>query len=223
MDPPLAPTVRTPGCPLAPTRDPWYGGLGVSLGYSEAWKLQNVGLLVTPLWDGGPNGRVSTIVASAPPRDRAHLKDFFREIDTMECVISEAKRGWWGRGSRPDDPDHRFQPTQVFLFSRFRDNIYIIFMNITPALQPSGSKGDDDLLAVPLIKWEPTFAFVHLGGMLLACSAPRLFLTRKGVIRDLCEGATKGEWLRWVPAASTNARFTLTFFFDPTMSNIVIG
>ena len=38
MDPPLAPTVRGPGCPLAPPSDHWYGGLRGSLGDSEAWK-----------------------------------------------------------------------------------------------------------------------------------------------------------------------------------------
>ena len=43
MDPPLAPAERGPGCPPAPPSDHWYGGLGVSLGDSEAWKPQNVG------------------------------------------------------------------------------------------------------------------------------------------------------------------------------------
>ena len=43
MDPPLAPTVRGPGCPPAAPSDHWYGGLGGSLGDSEAWKPQKVG------------------------------------------------------------------------------------------------------------------------------------------------------------------------------------
>ena len=43
VDPPLAPTVRGPGCPPAPPSDHWYGGLGGSLGDSEAWKPQGVG------------------------------------------------------------------------------------------------------------------------------------------------------------------------------------
>ena len=43
VDPPLAPTVRGPGCPPAPPSDHWYGGLGVSLGNSAAWKPQKVG------------------------------------------------------------------------------------------------------------------------------------------------------------------------------------
>ena len=43
VDPPLAPTVRGPGCPPAPPSDHWYGGLGGSLGDSEAGKPQKVG------------------------------------------------------------------------------------------------------------------------------------------------------------------------------------
>ena len=43
VDPPLAPTVRRPGCPPAPPGDHWYGGLGGSLGVSKAWKPQKVG------------------------------------------------------------------------------------------------------------------------------------------------------------------------------------
>ena len=43
MDPLLAPAVRGPRCCPAPPSDHWYGGLGVSLGKSEAWKPQQVG------------------------------------------------------------------------------------------------------------------------------------------------------------------------------------
>ena len=39
----MAPTVRGPGYPPAPPSDHWYGGPGVSLGDSEAWKPQKVG------------------------------------------------------------------------------------------------------------------------------------------------------------------------------------
>ena len=38
VDPPLAPTVRVLAGPPAAPSDHWYGGLGVSLGESEAWK-----------------------------------------------------------------------------------------------------------------------------------------------------------------------------------------
>ena len=38
VEPPMAPMVRGPSCPMAPPHDHWYGGLGVSLGEFEAWK-----------------------------------------------------------------------------------------------------------------------------------------------------------------------------------------
>ena len=44
VDPPLAPTVRSPGCPPGPPSDHKYWGLGVSLGDCEAWKPQKVGV-----------------------------------------------------------------------------------------------------------------------------------------------------------------------------------
>ena len=43
MDPALAPTMRGLCSPPAPPSPHWYGGLGVSLGDSEAWKPQKVG------------------------------------------------------------------------------------------------------------------------------------------------------------------------------------
>ena len=43
VDPPLALAGRGPGCPPAAPSDHWYGGLGVSLGDSEACKQEKVG------------------------------------------------------------------------------------------------------------------------------------------------------------------------------------
>ena len=63
----------------------WWSPTDASFGVLEVSGVR-VDLLVTYLWDGGLDGRVGTIVASAPPRDRAHLKDFFREIDTPAAV-----------------------------------------------------------------------------------------------------------------------------------------
>ena len=43
VDLPLAPTMRGPGCPPSTPSDHWFGGLGVLLGDSEAWKPQKLG------------------------------------------------------------------------------------------------------------------------------------------------------------------------------------
>ena len=43
VDPPLTPTMRGPSCPPVAPSDHRYGGLGASLGDSEAWKPQKLG------------------------------------------------------------------------------------------------------------------------------------------------------------------------------------
>ena len=43
VDPALAPIVRGLACPLALPSDHWYGGLGGSLGDSEAWETTKSG------------------------------------------------------------------------------------------------------------------------------------------------------------------------------------
>ena len=65
----------------------------------------------------------------------------------MDFVVSEARRGWWGWATRPSDPAGPVSTSPGILFSRFRDNIYIIFMNIHPALFP---RVQDCLYGVPL-------------------------------------------------------------------------
>ena len=60
MDPPLALTVRGPGCPMAPPSDQWHGGLGILLGGPEVWKPQKVGVCA---WTRCPRNLVLSHVA----------------------------------------------------------------------------------------------------------------------------------------------------------------
>ena len=60
VDPPLAPTVRGLCYPPAPPSDHWYGGLGGSLGNSEAWEPQKVGGCG---WTRCPRNRILSHVA----------------------------------------------------------------------------------------------------------------------------------------------------------------
>ena len=60
VDPSLAPTMRGLCCPPAPPSDHWYGGLGVSLGDSEACKPQKVGGYG---WTRCPRNRILSHVA----------------------------------------------------------------------------------------------------------------------------------------------------------------
>ena len=65
VDPPLAPTVRGPGCPPAPPSDRWYGGLGGSLGASEAWKPQKMGVRG---WTRCPRNQILSHIAQDTAR-----------------------------------------------------------------------------------------------------------------------------------------------------------
>ena len=84
VDPPLAPTVRGPCGPPAPSSDHWYGGLGGSLGDSEASKPQKVGGCG---WTRCPRNRILSHVAQDTARAwfrgvGAHGADFgaFRRL-----------------------------------------------------------------------------------------------------------------------------------------------
>ena len=60
LDPPLAPTVRGPGCRPAAASDHWYGGLGGLLGDFETWKLLKTGGCG---WTRCPRNRILSHVA----------------------------------------------------------------------------------------------------------------------------------------------------------------
>ena len=106
----------------------WWGPTDGSFGFLDIAGIQ-VDLISTLLWDGPPDGLMGSIIASVPPpppRDRALLRVFFRELDTVECVTTKVKRGWRGWARHPCDPDPPVSANPSILFSRFRDNICIL-------------------------------------------------------------------------------------------------
>ena len=102
----------------------WWSPTDSSFGFLQVAGMR-IDLLVTSLWDGAPDGRMGTITACAPARDRAHVRDFFREIDPITCVADEAQRGWWRWATRRGDPEPPVSSSLCVLLSRFTDNIYI--------------------------------------------------------------------------------------------------
>ena len=98
------------------------------------------------------------------------------------------------------------------LLSRFKDNIYIVFMNVLQELLPVVRRSvmcfPQCLYGVPL-KWEPTELTVSWGECSWRVLPLGFSLTRKGVVWDLQSAGESAEWQRWIPAGSANARFTL--------------
>ena len=94
VDPPLAPTVRGPGCPPAPPSDHWYGGLSGSVGDSEAWKPQKVGACG---WTRCPrNSDLSHVIQDTPCAwfrgVGAHCADFWGFLAPF-WAVSRTYRG----------------------------------------------------------------------------------------------------------------------------------
>ena len=60
------------------------------VGFGEWWSPQDVTfgeitlggdrlvIILSPLWDGAPDGRTGLITSQTPPRDRERVRDFFR-------------------------------------------------------------------------------------------------------------------------------------------------
>ena len=77
VDPPLALTVRGPGCPMAPPSDQWHGGLGILLGGPEVWKPQKVRVCA---WTRCPRNLVLSHIA----QDTAYSW-FWDKVTNVAC------------------------------------------------------------------------------------------------------------------------------------------
>ena len=107
-----------------------------------------------------------------------------------------------------DDSETR---APVVLFSRYRDNVYIAFINIPEILSSQVRR----LIAIVLqqiykipLKWEPHGVAVTWGEASLVPDGTGFSFTRKGIVRDLSlyDPTAPVEWTQWVDRYSPNAR-----------------
>ena len=177
-----------------------------------------VDIIHTTPWDGGPWGRVGTILDHALRKDRGTIQRFFGQFDPVAVIKSEIRREKdLGPGDAYDGRSTRNPGRPFVLLGRFRDNIYIISVGV-PA--EARSRVDlatgcliDCIYGVPL-KWEPksdltTWCESQLG---FSPEDGRFCMTRKDIVRDLEEHTltTPCEWDRWIPAESANAKDTMS-------------
>jgi hypothetical protein len=174
-----------------------------------------VPIITTTPWDGGTDGRKGVILREAARAERAHLRDLLDSFDLMLPIIAEVKSNWTdyiteqhslsGLGGR------EFRQPMIVI-GRFRDNCYMLFLNMPPTMKPHAMRILEgfflSLFGLPM-KWEPqpTPTCAEWGESRLSLSPCSISLRRKGVTLELTPG--KGEWLRWVVVGSQNARFTL--------------
>ena len=58
--------------------------------------LETFPFVCTTPWDGSNGGRMGVIIENSPKRDKELIRTFLDSVDTMKCIIGEAKRGWTG-------------------------------------------------------------------------------------------------------------------------------
>ena len=172
-------------------------------------------MILAPLWDGAPDRRTGLITSQTPPRDRERVCNFFREVNILDAVVAEAKRGWAGWCHRPGEEAPYTSDTPSVIISRFRDNVYIAVISVNPDAVWRIREGVMVLLeilyGVPL-KWEPHTEGVTWGEAYVNTGTRGLALGRKGAAISLDsspEVAEVKEWERWVSVESANARFTI--------------
>ena len=167
---------------------------------------------------GAAEGRLQKVIANIPRRNRAYTRDFLQKLDPLQAVMGEvvAPEPWTpsvstclfeGDGSGGEDDT----PTPIVLFSRYRDNVYIAFINVPPCMNSQVCSSVAVVLrciyGIPL-KWEPHGTSVTWGEASLTSCGDGFSLTCKGIVRDLSlyDPAALGEWTRWVHRFSPNAR-----------------
>ena len=159
--------------------------------------------LVTPsLWDGGPKDRHSWIVTHSPPRDKHLVSNFLDDAELLQCITMEAIKGF---SIDSNSPTHVTDPVTVL--TRYRDNIYIILLNIPHCMHDGILVALEAFLkgtyGIPL-KWEPISVLTPWGISKTGVQEGHLRLLRKGTVLDLATDSTK-EWDKWIPHLSPNA------------------
>ena len=164
----------------------------------------SVMLVHTTAWDGSPGGRVDTIMRNTHRANKGRVRDFFGCYDVLRGVSAEVQRGLCsaehvdGLSSEP-----------MVLFGRYRDNIYLSYMNIASEHEPMVDKAISVLLGTLYginLKWEPHTNMVTWGeGRLGILPSGEVLLLRKGCTLSLQAPPMDMEWSRWTDSCSPHA------------------
>ena len=188
-------------------------------------------LACTSHWDGAAEGRIQKIIAHTPQRDRSYAREFLQKLDPLHVVMGEVvtPQPWtpplasaclYEDVTGPRDGN---APMPVVLFSRYRDNVYIAFVNVPECMhdcvRDSVAVVLRQIYGIPL-KWEPQGTSVTSGEASLdPCEEGGFSLTRKGIVRDISMYDPKEpvEWTHWVNRFSPSAHTVWRSQFPPSV------
>ena len=172
----------------------------VQVGSETVWLIKS-----TP-WDGAANGRISTVLQHVHKKQRGRVANFLKAFHPLLAVRGEILNPMcW-----PDSQQLSAASFPFVLFSRYRDNIYLICANMGARLLEHIKFVVSVILrivyGIPL-KWEAHGSDVVWGEAVITHgSHPSVLrLRRKGVCLDLRD-TVNAEWHKWVHPKAPNAR-----------------
>ena len=167
---------------------------------------QTVWLITATPWDGAANGRISTVLRHVQKRQQGRVARFLKAFHPLLAVRGEILNPMkWAESSELTDT-----PFPFVLFSRYRDNIYLVCANMSPDVLCHTKFVLSIMLRVVYgipLKWEPHGTSVTRGEAVISCMGDpqTILLRRKGVCTDL-QCTADAEWHRWIHPKAPNAR-----------------
>ena len=78
-------------------------------------------------WDGAAGGRIDTILKHTEPKNKHRVREFFSHLQPISSILGESIKV---DGLKATDIAS-VPPMPIILMSRYRDNIYLTFLNLT--------------------------------------------------------------------------------------------
>ena len=109
----------------------WWNPVDRMLGCLE-FDSQNVILANTVPWDGSVGGRIDAIMKYTEPANKLLVQNFLTQVTPLKALVAECRKSatlchsvYQKQHERKSTPQ-----TGVMLISRYRDNIYLLLLNV---------------------------------------------------------------------------------------------
>ena len=176
-------------------------------------------------WDGSVGGRVDAIMKYTEPANKLLVRNFLAHVTPLKAVVAECRKSAIQPHSKYQNQlEGNSNPeTGVMLVSRYRDNIYLLLLNVQSELIEQVKTFVSLFLHKVYnlkLKWEPHGEVAVWGEGELRATRRELSLSRKGITLCLTEGGPK-EWDRWVDVFSPHSRLVWKSHFPSLLLKCV--